>query len=91
MSERRSKAHVLVDMLKVIRDNGKARPTHILYKANLSHKLMKQYLEMLMANEFIMVDADRGRICYKITKKGLRFIEEFKKIEKFSQAFGLPL
>ncbi|TAL47399.1 hypothetical protein EPN87_03035 [archaeon] len=91
MSERRSKAHVLIDILKVIRDNGRAKPTHILYKANLSHKLMKQYLEMLMQNEFIETVDSQGHVNYKITKKGLKFIEEFKKIEKFSEAFGLPL
>jgi predicted transcriptional regulator len=91
MNGRRSKTHVLVDILKVVRDNGKARPTHILYKANLSHKLMKQHLEMLMANEFIEQKDEHGKVYYKITKRGLTFIEEFKKIEKFSQAFGLPL
>ena len=91
MGERRSKTHVLVDMLKVIRDNGKTRPTHILYKANLSHKLMKQHLEMLMSNQFIEQSGEEGRVYYKITNKGLKFMEEFKKVEKFSQAFGLPL
>ena len=54
MSERRSKIDIIYDMLKAINDKGgKIRPTHLLYKSNLSHKRMKEYLVHLMGKKLI--------------------------------------
>ncbi len=92
MSVRRSKMHVLSDILRVIRNtSGMAKPTHIMYKANLSHKLLKSHLSFLIENGFIERKNVGNNAYYSITPKGMKFIDEFKKIEKFSMAFGLPL
>ena len=46
--------HILLDMLNTIeRKGGQAKPTHILYGANLSHKRLKEYLDFLLARGFI--------------------------------------
>lgn len=83
---------VLIDILKVIqREGGSARPTHILYKANLSHKLLKGHLSLLIEKGFIEQKQTGDKIYYSITQKGGKFIEEFRKIEKLSLAFGLPV
>lgn len=83
---------VVVDILRAIdAQNGRAKPTHILYKSNLSHKLLKEYLNNLLQNKMIEVEIDGNRTFYKITKKGRDFIVEFRKVEKLSQAFGLPV
>jgi predicted transcriptional regulator len=70
---------------------GRAKPTHILYKSNLSHKLLKDYLNNLLQNGLIEVEIKGSHTFYKITKKGRDFISEFRKIEKLSHAFGLPV
>ncbi len=90
MNARRSRISILADMLKIIRERGEAKPTHILYKANLSHPRMKKHLAALIEGGFI--EAAKGaRTAYRITEKGEKFISEVKKIEKFSDAFGVPI
>lgn len=92
MNERRSKMQVIADVLRVIEsENGLTKPTHILYKANLSHKLLKEYINTLLQKGFIEVVIEKNRTYYKISDKGKKFINEFRKIEKLAQVFGLPV
>ncbi|HLD98553.1 MAG TPA: winged helix-turn-helix domain-containing protein, partial [Candidatus Nanoarchaeia archaeon] len=43
--KKRNKLEIIRDILNVIRSrNGKIKPTHILYKSNLSHQMMEEYL-----------------------------------------------
>jgi len=89
---RRSKARILVDILRlIIRKGGVVKPTHILYGANLSHKRMSKYLLDLEEHGFIERANAGGRMVYQITKKGREFVGEFKKIEAISDAFGIEV
>jgi len=90
--KRRSKVRILVDILRLIRKKGgAAKITHILYGANLSYKRMKKYLDWLVSKEFIEPFSKGGNKYYKITKKGINFVNEFKKIEEISEAFGIEV
>ena len=90
-NKRRSKMHILLDMLVTVeKKGGLAKPTHILYGANLSHKRLKEYLDFLMEKGFIEEADMKGRTYYRITEKGSSFIREFEKIEELSFAFGIP-
>ena len=92
MSERRSKIVILKDILHVIqKKDGKAKPTHILYGANLSHDRLKEYLEKLLKDGFIEKVGEGRNTYYLITMKGREFLAEFKKIQKFSEAFGIEV
>ena len=92
MKERRSKLQILVDILRVVqRKGGKAKSTHILYGANLSHKRLKMHLDMLLENEFLEMTSLKGRTYYKITPKGVKFIVEYRKIQEITDAFGLSI
>lgn len=92
MNVRRSQIHIFVDILRLIqRKNGIAKPTHILYGANLSHTRLKKYLSSLMSMGFVEKVEQTNRIYYKITENGSNFLKEFKKIEELSEAFGVPL
>ena len=92
MSERRSKLQVIADILRVAeREQGPVKPTHLLYKSNLSHKLLKEHLNTLLQKGFIEVETDRDKTYYRITTKGRKFLGEFRKIERLSEAFGLPV
>jgi len=91
MSERRSQARVIVDILLTIQREGKAKPTHILYKANLSHKLLASHLNSLLSKQFIEKVEERKNVFYRLTPKGSEVISEFKKMEKLALAFGLPI
>lgn len=90
--QRRSTMNVILDVLRTIQSSGnRAKPTHILYKANLSHKLLKKYLAMLLTNGFIEDFTDGNRIYYRLTTKGQEFIVAYKKMEKLAIGFGLPI
>ena len=92
MNERRSKMKIFLDMLDAIsRRGGKAKPTHILYGANLSHDRLKTYLKFLLEKGFIEEIDEKGRTYYIITDKGKKFINEFERLEELSSAFGIPI
>lgn len=92
MNDRRSKMRIFLDMLDAIsRRGGKAKPTHILYGANLSHDRLKAYLEFLLEKGFIEEVQEKGRTYYTLTDKGKRFMAEFEKMEELSSAFGIPI
>lgn len=91
MKERRSKVHISVDILRLIRKKGMAKPTHILYGANLSHIRMKKYLEYLISMGFIEKTNEKRQVFFKITQRGYDFLREFKKVEELSEAFGIPI
>jgi len=89
--ERRSKASILQDILRAIHNKGgKARPTHILYSANLSHDRLKKYLDMLVLNGFIKRQQGDNTY-YEITQKGLEFLSGFNKMKRFFDAFGVEI
>lgn len=77
-------------MLKTIRENRRVRPTHIMYKANLSHKLLKECLEVLLADNFIEEIKSNNATHYSITRKGENFIFEFNKLKKLTNNFSWP-
>lgn len=92
MIERRSKITILRDIIRTIqRKGGKAKPTHILYGANLSHDRLKSYLEKLLNDGFIEKVTENGNVYYVTTAKATEFLSEFKKIQKFSEAFGIEV
>lgn len=89
---RRSKIGILVDILRLIqKKGGVAKPTHILYGANLSHVRLNKYMDVLMEKQFVETVNAGGRGVYKITDKGMEFVREFRKVEQFSEAFGVPI
>ena len=90
MAERRSKHEIIFDILNLISSkSGRVKPTHILYGGKLSHDRLKKYLDELITGGFIQKKEEKGKIYYILTDKGSKFIEEFKKIEEMTQAFGI--
>lgn len=90
MSERRSKIDIIYDMLKAINDKGgKILPTHLLYKSNLSHKRMKEYLDHLMGKKLIEEIMIKDKKYFVLTEQGSKFFVDYMKIKEFTDAFGL--
>ena len=90
MDKKRNRLEIIHDILKVIRErNGKIKPTHILYKSNLSHQMMEEYLGELIKKEFIKeIKKEKGKT-YIISEKGLKYLNEFSVIRDFATSFGL--
>ena len=96
MSTRRSRLELIFDILLSIQNKGgRIKPTHLMYKSNLSHKLLNQYLEELIGKELVLIEEEFSRKKQKstktvvITEKGLGFLAEFRRMREFTDAFGL--
>ncbi len=91
---RRSRLELVFDILAAIQNKGgRIKPTHLMYKSNLSHKLLNNYLEELLQKEMVEVhEIQQKKTISKmihITDKGLGFVEEFRRMREFTDAFGL--
>ena len=74
MGKKRNRLEIIRDILEVIREkSGKIGPTRILYKSNLSHQMMDDYLNELKQKGFVMERAEKRSKTYEITQKGLTF------------------
>jgi predicted transcriptional regulator len=92
MNPRRTKMQIYIDILRIIqRSNGRMRKTHIVYKANLTHMRLKEYLDILMEKGFISEDVMGRETWFVITPRGLEFLRDINKLRKISDAFGVPL
>jgi predicted transcriptional regulator len=96
MGARRSRLELVFDVLLAIQNKGgKIKPTHLMYKSNLSHKLLNSYLDELIEKELVIVEEEvvkkrkRASKVVKITDKGLAFLAEFRRMREFTDAFGL--
>lgn len=90
MSIRRTKIEIIYDILRAIQEKGgKIKPTHLLYKSNLSYQKMLEYLKELIAKEMVAEKEIDEKKIYTITDKGISYIQEFRKIKEFSDSFGL--
>ncbi len=81
-------------MMRAIQSEGEegAGPTRILYAANLSHDRLTQYIDELIEKELIQdVEPEESTRTYVLTEKGREFLQEYRKIERFSQAFGIDV
>jgi predicted transcriptional regulator len=96
MSARRSRLELIFDILLAIQNKGgKIKPTHLMYKSNLSHKLLNQYLEELMGKALVEMEEEYHRKrkstskIIVLTDKGSEFLAEFRRMRQFTEAFGL--
>ncbi len=90
MNKKRSRLEIIKDILEVIKNrNGRIKPTHILYKSNLSYGMMEDYLNELIKKEFIIESKYQKNKTYSITEKGNEYLNRYKLILDFTDSFGL--
>ena len=90
MAKKRNRLEVIHDILKVINNkNGRIKPTHIMYRSNLSHQMMEEYLKELIEKDFVKEAKSKTGKTYYITEKGLEYLNQFRFIIEFTDTFGL--
>lgn len=89
MNQKRTKLEVTRDILEVLQKNRQVKITHLIYKSNLSNNSIKSYLDNLIKNNLIEQIFNGDKKFFKITSRGLEFLQEFNRIKLFSESYGL--
>jgi predicted transcriptional regulator len=88
----RSQMKIYVDIMRVIqREENRAKPTRILYGANLSYDRLLKHLDELMTLGVIEEIVESDDRFYKLTQKGIEFLNQFRAVERFATAFGFAI
>jgi predicted transcriptional regulator len=72
-----------------MKKGGSSRPTHILYKANLSYAMMEQYLEELAKKGLLIVRKQDNVKIISLTDQGYEYLQNYQKVRSFMDTFGL--
>jgi len=90
MERKRSRIDIISDILISIQlKKGEIKPTHLMYKANLSHTQMNNYLDELILKNFIQKIKVKDKDFITITEKGYQFLQKLKEMKQFEETFGL--
>jgi len=73
LAKYRSRLQIIAEILEIVR--GGAKKTHIMYRANLSYKLLCKYLDAVL--DCGLVRVDREEDCYVVAPKGEKFLKRF--------------
>lgn len=79
----RSRVEILVNILSVAHEG--ALKTHIMYKANLSHKQLDKYITHLSNNGMLkrVPDPASGKLRYEVTEKGVEFLKDYSRLSNY--------
>jgi predicted transcriptional regulator len=77
-ANRRSRMETFCDILSAI-GQGAQRPTHVMYRANLSWTVLQQYLSVLIQRDLVKCDDDggAGARLYSLTHRGFQVLKQF--------------
>ncbi len=72
-----------VDILKVLAQRGPLKLTHIMYKANVNCKVLKEYLDFLTKQGLVEEKIiRRERVVYAITQRGVTVLKQFRELKE---------
>mgnify|MGYP001133789979 CR=1 FL=1 len=77
MGKYRGKLQIIADILSVVREG--ARKTHVMYRANLSYRLLSRYLTEVLECGLVSLDKEDR---YKLTRRGQNFLDRFNEYSK---------
>jgi len=87
---KRSKVEIIFDILKTINEKeGRIKPTHLMYKSNLSHIQMKGYISELTEKNLIQEEINESKKMIMITKKGRDLLVKLYQMREFQNTFGI--
>ena len=91
---RRSKLEIHIAILRALACNGRLKPTHITYKANVNCSALKECLDFLIERNLIKEQSinrkKKTRKVYAITEMGLTALRNVNEINKALHVFEEP-
>ncbi len=78
-TQRRSKLEAAIDVLAAV-ESGIQKPTHLMYRANLSWASLQENVNALMRSGLIREASLAGHKRYEVTDKGERVLRNYTKI-----------
>ena len=80
----RNRLGIVANILTVAQ-NG-AMKTHLMYRANLSYTMLRDYLKFLMDNELLSTSnyPEEKVTLYKTTEKGIKFLESYTALKELA-------
>lgn len=89
--KRRTKYDIYVDLLKTVMKRGSCGVTRASYGANLPIDRAKKSLEFLASRGFVREEAIDDSTRYRITKRGIEYLEVFRRMRKLFAALSEEL
>ena len=83
---RRDRLYIIADILVIAKNES--LKTQIMYKANLSFAQLNEYLSFLLEVKLIMPIMQSDRKAYRVTPKGMRFLQDYAEIEGLLKTDG---
>jgi predicted transcriptional regulator len=72
---------VKIDILQAISE-GAGRPTHIMYRSNLSWAVMRNFIKIMEEQGLVSSTVVEGRKNFVLTQKGSRVLETYSNVRK---------
>ena len=89
--KRRTKYDIYADLLKTVMKRGSCGVTRASYGANLPIDRAKKSLEFLASRGFVREEAIDDSAKYRITKRGIDYLEVFGRVRKLFAALSEEL
>ena len=89
--KQRSTIRIYLDILSATAEEGNAKTTRILQRANLPHDRLMKHLGELQKRELLVEVSDGGNRYYTVTPKGREFVNEVRRAQSFLSAFGVSI
>ncbi|MFP3133488.1 MAG: hypothetical protein GU362_07005 [Thaumarchaeota archaeon] len=88
----RSRIRIIADLLILLEQSTNGlKITELVRKSNVPYVRLTEILEELNRKGIIkLINGEEGQV-YIITRKGLKFLEEYRKFSKFVEGFGLEI
>ncbi len=85
MKKDRSRWEIILDILKVTKEEGKVKKTRIMHRANLDWRNFKRYFDFLQADGFIK-NCNSDPDSYELTENGKNLLLRLKEVTELVDA-----
>ncbi len=87
----RSRLSIIRDVLKCVKDEGKAPITRIMYGSRMPYDRLESLLNELVGKSILKRIENNGRKYYIVTERGSKLLNEIEKFKDVLEELGLEI